>query len=72
MQLRYTVSYQQKRARVYHDPEWREFVVRFYAGGLHMDGSDYHTDDYEDAVATARAAVRDEREWCEANSLSGS
>lgn len=45
-----------EKSRVYWDAEWGEFVVRFYnKDGVHMDASDYHTDDEEDAMNTAGA-----------------
>lgn len=43
-----------ERTKVYWNNEWNEFVVRFYnKDGVHMDASDYHTDDEEDAMNTA-------------------
>lgn len=62
-----------KTAKVFYDTEFDEYVVKFYAGGFHMDASDYLTDDEDDAVRTAREAVEAEDEWAngEANNLAG-
>jgi hypothetical protein len=36
--------------------DWREFVIRAYdADGKRLPDCDYHTDDWDDAVETARA-----------------
>lgn len=41
-------------SKVYRDAEWNEYRVRFYdKNGIHMDASDYHTNDKEDALLTA-------------------
>lgn len=41
-------------SRVYRNAEWEEYVVRFYNHeGVHMDASDYHTSDKQDALNTA-------------------
>lgn len=41
--------------KVYRNAEWNEYVVRFYNHkGVHMDASDYHTDDKDDAIGTAQ------------------
>lgn len=42
-------------AKVYHDTEWSEYVVR-YLVGQKMAGTSHH-DDKQDAVATANAEV---------------
>lgn len=44
-------------AKVYRDAEWGEYRVRFYALGTHLRDADYHTDDREDAMSTARCTV---------------
>jgi hypothetical protein len=41
-------------AKVYRDPEWNEYVVKYFNhNGVHMDASDYHTNDKQDALNTA-------------------
>lgn len=41
-------------AKVYRDAEWDEYCVKFFdSNGRHMDASDYHTNDKEDALNTA-------------------
>lgn len=41
-------------AKVYYDPEYKEYTVRFYnSAGVWMGGADYFTDDKEDALNTA-------------------
>lgn len=45
-------------ARLYRDAEWNEYRVTFYAVGLDnvaikREGADYHTDNLQDAIATA-------------------
>ena len=44
-----------ERSVVYLNSEWNEYVVRWYnKDGVHMDASDYHTSDKQDAIDTAR------------------
>lgn len=45
-------------AVIYRDPEWNEFVVRFYECGDLMEDSDLFTDDKQDAFSSARAAIK--------------
>ena len=46
------------KASVYYDSEWQEYVVRWFnTHGVHLDASDYHTDDKEDALSTARLSL---------------
>ncbi len=40
-------------AVVYHDLEWEEYRVKFYAEGQHLAEADYHTPDEDDAISTA-------------------
>lgn len=43
------------KTRVYRNVEWNEYVVKFYNHqGVHMDASDYHTNDKQDALDTAK------------------
>lgn len=44
-------------AVIYRDPEWNEFVVRFYEYDELMKESDLFTDDKQDAFNSARAAI---------------
>ena len=45
-------------AKVYRDSEWQEYRVKFYdTDGQHFTNADYHTDDKEDALTTARACL---------------
>lgn len=47
-----------KFTRVYRNAEWDEYVVRFYNHkGVHMDASDYHTSDKQDAYDTAQRDI---------------
>lgn len=64
-------DYGKKCAKVYHNPDFDEYEVRYYSDGEYMDASDYFTDDRQDAMDTAKAAIMDEREWNEHNNLSG-
>lgn len=41
-------------AKVYRDSEWNEYRVRFYQDGHVQPAQDYHTDDKQDALDTAR------------------
>ena len=63
MQLMKTFSAGDKSAKVYWNREWEEYVVRFYAGKIHMDASDYHTTCKDDAYGTAEVQINDERQW---------
>jgi hypothetical protein len=40
--------------KVFKDSEWEEYRARFYRGGQLVEAEDYHTDDKEDAIGTAR------------------
>lgn len=62
-------EYKDKVAVVRFDVEWQEYVVQYYSNGVWLDNSDYHTEYRDDAFDTAEAAIRDEREWVEANNL---
>lgn len=42
-----------RKATVYWDKEWSEYRVTFYVNGVKQQGADYHTDDKDDAIATA-------------------
>ncbi len=43
------------KTRVYRNAEWDEYVVKFFNHqGVHMDASDYHTSDKQDALDTAK------------------
>lgn len=44
-------------AKVYRDTEWNEYVVVFCVLGVKQACADYHTDDKEDALNTARVFV---------------
>jgi hypothetical protein len=43
------------RAKVYRDPEWKEYRVKFFRDAAYQEGADYHTDDKSDAQFTARS-----------------
>jgi hypothetical protein len=45
-------------ATVHKDTEWGEHRVKFHTGGKHHAKADYHTEDHEDAHATARAHLK--------------
>ena len=40
-------------AKVYRDPEWNEYVVKFYENGTYHSKADFFTDNKEDANGTA-------------------
>lgn len=44
-----------RKAVVYRDTEWDEFRVKFHQGGVYLAKADYHTEDKEDALDTARS-----------------
>lgn len=45
-------------AKVYHDTEWQEYRVKFYGtNGEYFSHADYHTDNKEDALETARVQL---------------
>ena len=46
-------------AKVYRDPDWQEYRVKFYdPEGNHMEAADYHTDSMDDATGTARTQLQ--------------
>ena len=44
-------------AKVYRDTDWNEYRVKFFECGIHQVESDYHTDDKDDALDTAKLIV---------------
>ncbi len=44
-------------ATVYRDAEWDEYRVKFFRDGVYQSKADYHTDDKEDALSTARSFI---------------
>jgi len=50
-------------AVVYRDSEWQEYRVKLIARGVHQKDSDYHTDDRDDAMMTAKSMARAYSEW---------
>lgn len=42
-------------AKEYRDPEWKEYVVKFFRSGTYQKEADYHADDKSDAQFTARS-----------------
>lgn len=48
---------QPRTAKVFRNVEWDEYVVKYYIGGVHQKGADYHTSDKADAMATAERMV---------------
>ncbi len=51
-----------KTAKVYRDSEWDEYRVRLYIAGELRTAADYFTDEKADAIATAAAMVRPNRD----------
>lgn len=46
-------------AKVYRDTEWNEYRVKFYdTEGQHHVHADYHTDEIDDALETARIQLQ--------------
>lgn len=43
-----------KKAKVYRNSEWEEFVVKHFESDNHQKNADYHTNDKEDAHNTAK------------------
>jgi hypothetical protein len=41
-------------AKVYRDTDWNEYRVKFFECGIHQVEADYHTDDKDDALDTAK------------------
>jgi hypothetical protein len=44
-------------AKIYRDIDWNEYRVKFYFNGRYNPDADYHTDDYGDALGTAKKIV---------------
>ena len=42
-----------RKARIYHEKEWNQYVVRFYQDGKHLSDADYYCEEKEDAQGTA-------------------
>lgn len=43
-----------RSAHIRFDEDWDEWVVMFYLDGRHQTRADYHTDDEDDALGTAK------------------
>ena len=50
-------EYHNKKATVFKDTEWDEYVVRFWLDGKLLQDAEYHTDDKEDAQGTAKSWI---------------
>lgn len=49
------------KAKVYYISETGEYLVRLYIGNRLIEDADYFTDDHDDAIATAKAMVEENR-----------
>lgn len=49
----YSSPKETRRATVYRNAEWQEYVVKFRANDQPLRDADYHTDDKADAIGTA-------------------
>ena len=49
------------RTRVYWDSQWEEYRVKLWQGGKRAEGADYHTDDKQDALDTAKVMTDEPR-----------
>jgi len=56
-----TGSNPEKSAKIYKDQDFGEYRVKHYEGGKHNEAADYHTDDMDDAHATASDFVNKKR-----------
>jgi hypothetical protein len=56
-----TGSNPDKSAKIYKDQDFGEYRVKHYEGGKHNEAADYHTDDMDDAHATASDFVNKKR-----------
>ena len=50
-------EYRNKKATVFKDTEWDEYVVQFWLDGKLLQDADYHTDDKGDAQGTAKSWI---------------
>ena len=57
MKLLKTHTSGEHSAKVYKDPEWNEYRVKYYTGKTHNTDADYHTDDENDAHDTAKSGL---------------
>lgn len=48
-------------ALVYYDPDFSEFVVKFYKNKIRLKDADYFTSDENDALSTAKVTVFPDR-----------
>lgn len=44
-----------KKALVVYSSDWQEYIVKFYTDDVHQKEADYHADDKDDAIGTAKA-----------------
>lgn len=45
--------------KIFWDTEWEEYRVKLWAGGKRKPLADYHTDDRQDAIDTAKLMVEE-------------
>jgi hypothetical protein len=48
-----TINGTEYTVKVYRDTEWNEYICRLFIDGIEHKDSSYHTDDKEDALASA-------------------
>lgn len=60
LRLQKTYSNGSKTTKVYRDPEWEEWRVQLHVNGKHQRKADYHTNDKEDAHATAQHMIKED------------
>jgi len=59
--LKITIEDGNKKAKIYYDSEWQEYVVQFYIDGRWEAKADYFTPDLEDAKDTVNLVYRRDR-----------
>lgn len=50
-----------KHCTVHRDSEWNEYVVKHHTNGVHSKKADYHTNDKDDAINTAKHWASDSK-----------
>lgn len=57
MKIVAVMQFKQYKIRILFNPDYDEYVVKFYKEDVHQANADYFTDDKQDAVDTAKSTM---------------
>lgn len=56
--IKAVLQFKQHTVKVYYDPEFAEYIVKFWKDGVYLSEADYFTSDADDAMGTAHAQLQ--------------